>query len=62
LQTQQRECADQRTARAKAQQLAERNVEVERKNQEIEQARRALEEKASELALTRSTSPSSSAI
>ncbi|HET7448125.1 MAG TPA: response regulator, partial [Methyloceanibacter sp.] len=31
---------------------AERNVEVERKNQEIEQARRALEEKASELALT----------
>ncbi|MGC2217051.1 MAG: response regulator, partial [Pseudolabrys sp.] len=36
----------------KAQQLAERNVEVERKNQEIEQARRALEEKAAELALT----------
>src|SRR5262249_52284325 len=36
----------------KAQQLAERNVEVERKNQEIEQARRALEEKATELALT----------
>ena len=36
----------------KAQQLAEQNVEVERKNQEIEQARRgALEEKASELAL-----------
>src|SRR5262249_3536530 len=34
------------------QQLAERNVEVERKNQEIEQARRALEEQASELALT----------
>ncbi|HWG05890.1 MAG TPA: response regulator, partial [Beijerinckiaceae bacterium] len=31
---------------------AERNVEVERKNQEIEQARRALEEKATELALT----------
>src|SRR4029453_207596 len=30
----------------------ERNVEVERKNQEIEQARRALEEKATELALT----------
>src|SRR6202022_2149107 len=36
----------------KAEQLAERNVEVERKNQEIEQARRALEEKATELALT----------
>ena len=36
----------------KAQQLAEQNVEVERKNQEIEQARRALEEKAKELALT----------
>ncbi|MBI5263127.1 MAG: response regulator, partial [Bradyrhizobium sp.] len=34
------------------QQLAERNVEVERKNQEIEQARRALEEKATELSLT----------
>jgi CheY-like chemotaxis protein/signal transduction histidine kinase len=32
--------------------LAERNVEVERKNQEIELARRALEEKAAELALT----------
>ncbi|MGH6955361.1 MAG: hybrid sensor histidine kinase/response regulator, partial [Caulobacteraceae bacterium] len=30
----------------------ERNVEVEAKNQEIEQARRALEEKAAELALT----------
>jgi len=36
----------------KAQQLAEQNAEVERKNQEIEQARRALEEKAEELALT----------
>ena len=36
----------------KAQQLAERNVEVERKNQEIELARRAVEEKAAELALT----------
>src|SRR5207245_9521909 len=35
-----------------AQQLAEQNVEVERKNEEIEQARRALEEKAKELALT----------
>ena len=32
--------------------MAERNVEVERKNQEIEQARGALEEKAAELALT----------
>jgi len=36
----------------KARELAEQNVEVERKNQEIEQARRALEEKAGELALT----------
>ena len=36
----------------KAQQLAERNVEVEAKNLEIERARRALEEKATELALT----------
>ena len=36
----------------KAQQLAEQNAEVERKNDEIEQARRALEEKATELALT----------
>ncbi len=36
----------------KAQQLAEQNVEVERKNQEIELARRAVEEKATELALT----------
>ncbi|MGO8557712.1 histidine kinase dimerization/phospho-acceptor domain-containing protein, partial [Rhizobium ruizarguesonis] len=36
----------------KAQQLEERNVEVEAKNQEIDQARRALEEKATELALT----------
>jgi signal transduction histidine kinase len=32
--------------------LAERNTEVERKNKEVEQARRALEEKAAELALT----------
>ncbi|HVF16890.1 MAG TPA: response regulator, partial [Steroidobacteraceae bacterium] len=32
--------------------LAEQNAEVERKNQEIELARRALEEKATELALT----------
>ena len=29
-------------------QLAEQNVEVERKNEEVEQARRALEEKAAE--------------
>jgi len=36
----------------KATLLAEQNAEVERKNQEIELARRALEEKASELALT----------
>jgi HAMP domain-containing protein/CheY-like chemotaxis protein len=53
LQTQQKEL--QKTneqLEQKAQQLAERNVEVEAKNQEIEHARRALEEKASELALT----------
>src|SRR5262249_1320368 len=37
---------------SKAKQLAEQNVEVERKNKEAEQARRALEEKATELALT----------
>ncbi len=36
----------------KAKLLAEQNVEVERKNREIELARRALEEKAAELALT----------
>jgi HAMP domain-containing protein/CheY-like chemotaxis protein/signal transduction histidine kinase len=36
----------------KAKLLAEQNAEVERKNQEIELARRALEEKAAELALT----------
>ena len=36
----------------KARLLAEQNAEVERKNQEIEQARKALEEKAAELALT----------
>ncbi|HXS30960.1 MAG TPA: ATP-binding protein, partial [Steroidobacteraceae bacterium] len=36
----------------KARLLAEQNAEVERKNQEIELARRALEEKAGELALT----------
>jgi signal transduction histidine kinase/HAMP domain-containing protein len=36
----------------KARLLAEQNVEVERKNKEIEFARRAVEEKAAELALT----------
>jgi HAMP domain-containing protein/CheY-like chemotaxis protein len=36
----------------KAQELAEQNSEVERQNVEIEHARRALEEKAAELALT----------
>ena len=36
----------------KAKLLAEQNAEVERKNQEIELARRALEDKAAELALT----------
>jgi GAF domain-containing protein len=36
----------------KAKLLAEQNAEVERKNQEIEHARRAVEEKAAELALT----------
>jgi HAMP domain-containing protein/CheY-like chemotaxis protein/signal transduction histidine kinase len=36
----------------KAKLLAEQNAEVERKNQEIEHARRAVEEKAGELALT----------
>jgi HAMP domain-containing protein/CheY-like chemotaxis protein/signal transduction histidine kinase len=53
LQTQQRELQQTNDQLGqKAQQLAERNVEVERKNQEIEHARRALEEKAGELALT----------
>ncbi len=53
LQTQQRELQQtNEQLEQKAQQLAERNVEVEAKNQEIERARRALEEKASELALT----------
>src|SRR5207244_12013100 len=37
---------------SKARLLAEQNAEVERKNSEVEQARRALEEKAAELALT----------
>src|SRR6185369_11554615 len=36
----------------KAQLLAYQNAEVERKNQEVEQARQALEEKATQLALT----------
>jgi HAMP domain-containing protein/CheY-like chemotaxis protein len=53
LQTQQRELQQtNEQLEQKAQQLAERNVEVEAKNQEIERARRALEEKAAELALT----------
>jgi HAMP domain-containing protein/CheY-like chemotaxis protein len=53
LQTQQKELQQtNEQLEQKAQQLAERNVEVERKNQEIELARRAVEEKASELALT----------
>jgi HAMP domain-containing protein/CheY-like chemotaxis protein/GAF domain-containing protein len=53
LQTQQSELQQSNEQlELKAQQLAERNVEVEAKNQEIERARRALEEKATELALT----------
>ncbi len=53
LQTQQTELQQtNEQLELKAQQLAERNVEVEAKNLEIERARRALEEKASELALT----------
>jgi CheY-like chemotaxis protein/signal transduction histidine kinase/HAMP domain-containing protein len=53
LQTRQRELQQtNEQLEQKAQQLAERNVEVEAKNQEIERARRALEEKATELALT----------
>jgi CheY-like chemotaxis protein/HAMP domain-containing protein len=53
LQQQQRELQQtNEQLEQKAQQLAERNVEVERKNQEIELARRAVEEKATELALT----------
>ena len=48
-----RAAADQRAARAEgARSSPSSNVEVERKNQEIEQARRAVEEKAAELALT----------
>src|SRR5712672_3748370 len=53
LQTQQKELQQTNEQLAqKAQQLAEQNVEVERKNKEVELARRALEEKAAELALT----------
>src|SRR6201999_4234247 len=53
LQTQQRELQQTNEQLGlKAQQLAEQNAEVERKNQETGQARRALEEKAKELALT----------
>src|ERR1700709_2180922 len=53
LQTQQTELQQtNEQLEQKAQQLAEQNVEVERKNQENEQARRAVEEKAKELALT----------
>jgi CheY-like chemotaxis protein/seryl-tRNA synthetase len=53
LQTQKRELQQTNDELAnKARLLADRNVEVERKNQEIELARRALEEKAAELALT----------
>ena len=53
LQTQQRELQQtNEQLEQKAQQIAERNVEVEAKNQEIERARHALEEKATELALT----------
>jgi len=53
LQTQQTELQQTNAELAnKAQLLAEQNAEVERKNEEIELARRALEEKAAELALT----------
>ena len=53
LQTQQKELQQTNEELAnKAQLLAEQNAEVERKNEEIELARRALEEKATELALT----------
>jgi HAMP domain-containing protein/CheY-like chemotaxis protein/signal transduction histidine kinase len=53
LQSQQRELQQTNEDIAlKATLLAEQNAEVERKNQEIEHARRALEEKAAELALT----------
>jgi CheY-like chemotaxis protein/HAMP domain-containing protein len=53
LQTQQKELQQTNEELAnKAMLLAEQNAEVERKNEEIELARRALEEKATELALT----------
>src|SRR5579862_6103019 len=53
LQTQQTELQQTNEELAnKAKLLAEQNAEVERKNQEIETARRALEDKAAELALT----------
>jgi HAMP domain-containing protein/CheY-like chemotaxis protein/signal transduction histidine kinase len=53
LQTQQSELQQTNEELAtKARLLAEQNVEVERKNTEIELARKALEEKAAELALT----------
>ena len=53
LQTQQKELQQTNEQLAqKAQQLADQNAEVERKNKEVELARRALEEKAAELALT----------
>ncbi len=53
LQTQQKELQQTNDELAnKARLLAEQNAEVERKNQEIELARRALEDKAAELALT----------
>jgi len=53
LQTQQKELQQTNEELAnKARLLAEQNAEVERKNQEIETARRALEDKATELALT----------
>ncbi len=53
LQSQQKELQQTNEALGqKARQLADQNAEVERKNQEVEHARRALEEKAAELALT----------
>jgi CheY-like chemotaxis protein/GAF domain-containing protein len=53
LQAQQKELQQTNEELAnKAQLLADQNAEVERKNEEIELARRALEEKATELALT----------
>ncbi len=53
LQAQQKELQQTNEELAnKARLLAEQNAEVERKNVEIEMARRALEEKATELALT----------